>query len=145
GEWRLVWTATADAAEPLVFLTGAPTSGVADVCTLAGGPTIEHMLSSVDTAFHCYSDPGRASVARYFVQIAAGATGKIKLLPAFVDSIARLDGLTLDQFPEVTINGGSDAPYPPVLETAEQARVGSTVTLTSTGAYLGNVRWVAQT
>jgi hypothetical protein len=144
-EWRLVWTATADSIEPLAFLTGTPTSGIADVCTLAGGPTIEHMLAGVDTMLHCDPVPGeRATVARYVLQVAAGAAAKIKLLPASVDSVATASGQTLDQFPEVTINGGSDAPYPPVLEAAELTRAGSAVQLTSTGAYLGNVRWVSQ-
>jgi hypothetical protein len=144
GEWRLVWTATADSSEPLAFLTGPPTSGIADVCTVAGGPTVEHMLAGVDTVFHCSPDQqGRAAVARYVLQIAGGATGKIKLLPASVDSAVTVGGLTLDQFPEVTINGGSDAPYPPVLETAQPTRVGGEVELTSTGAFLRNVRSVA--
>lgn len=146
GEWRLVWTATAESSEPLAFLTGTPTSGNADVCALAGGSTVEHMLAGVDTVFHCNPDQeGRAAVARYVLQIAAGAIGKVKLLPASVDSVTTGGGLTLEQFPEVTINGGSDNPYPPVLETAQQTRVGSVVELTSTGAYLGGVRSVTLT
>jgi len=143
GEWRLVWTSTA---EPIVFLTGTPTAGFADVCTLVGGPTIEHMLAGVDTAFHCNPVPGEgATVARYILQVAAAAMAKIKLLPASVDSVAAANGQTLGQFPEVTINGGLEASYPPMLESVRLTRAGRTVELTSTGAYLGNVRRITQT
>lgn len=107
GGWRLIWTALTGETEPITLLTGVAAEDAANVCRVATAPSAEYLISRVDTAAFCSGDSfARATVARFFLKIPAGAVGKIKLLPENMVAMDSLAALRVESLPEVTINGG---------------------------------------
>ncbi len=126
--WSLAWSA---GSRPLQFITESSPPGIAGVCTVRPRTSMASVRGRVDTLVHCSTPADVAPVARYILLADSATTARIVVWGAtrVASSLAS----------EVTINGGTASPYPPVLESllVDSTAVGTGLRLR--GRFLGAV------
>lgn len=132
-EWRLVYV-TNNPFDPTSQVVAAP-SGIADVCSRRERRATIDRVSHADTAVHCAdSELPRATVARYTFTVPGGTQARLAVIPVATDG-ALLPPLVR----AVTLNGGLEEPFPPLLFRVRQVRTSGGLTVVATGAYLDAV------
>jgi len=118
--WRLVWAGTAETAAPLVVLRAPGTEQLPGPSVVSSGSTIDSIAHSTTAVFDIPNTVTHPDVAMYLLRIDPTMRARLTLAPMSMgaSSLIRDYGRT-----EVTVNGGSDVPYAPVV--CSVRRVGS--------------------
>ncbi|HET9233854.1 MAG TPA: S8 family serine peptidase, partial [Candidatus Eisenbacteria bacterium] len=109
--WHLSWTARSTLDVPFDFRITPPTSTEAGVCDVRPALSAASILSHADTVVHCGDAGGARNLAKYVIRVEAGVSATIRLISAQQAEV----GAPSAGWPEVTINGGCDVTFPPIL------------------------------
>ncbi|OGU10462.1 MAG: hypothetical protein A2W29_04530 [Gemmatimonadetes bacterium RBG_16_66_8] len=139
-DWRLVWVTAGDSlGTPLVFQAESRASGdSAAACEILDPADHLAVLSNCVSARYCAAPGGGATNARLIFAAPAGTRGKLQVVafvPAGPDS---MQGTTL-RSPEVTLNGGCELSYPPIIFRASSSHHLGRLDVRLAGANLGAV------
>jgi hypothetical protein len=110
--WRLVWAGTAETTTPLVVLRAPGTDQLPGPSVVSSGSTIDSMAHSTTAVFDIPNAGTRPDAAMYVLRIDPTMHARLTLAPLSLGAL----GLVSDYArTEVTVNGGSDVPYAPVV------------------------------
>ena len=139
--WRLVFVAEGMSDVPLEILSDSDKAGVVFVCDRRSATSPSGTRAHADTVFECPAG-GLAPVAaaRYLLQVEGGASARIKFLPTDDLREAAFADASVDSQSEVTINGGTARPYPPLPISATLTRSGNDVLFSASGFDLDGVQ-----
>jgi len=137
-DWRLVWIASSaeGSASPLSFCAEPETGGdPAAACELVSPTDPASAVSRIVGARFCSADAGTASSARLMFDASPGTTAKMQVVAFQVTGSDSMTGTTIYSA-EITLNGGCDGAYPPVVLRASSTHRLGQVDVQLVGAYL---------
>jgi len=141
-EWRLVYAGTSATESALVFLNSPGPAGATPPCAVEEAATDAEREAHLTTIAFCSPDGEPTRAAAFIVRVDPSLKARID---AVASSSRSPGGETLrSSGAEVTVNGGCDLPYPPVVWAAHQSRdYGGGLQLVFEGIGLDRVKSVA--
>ncbi len=139
-EMRILFAGESDSGDPVVAPGGADL-GVAGVCAMEDTVTPADRISRTAVARLCTIDGVlRAREARFVVRIPSGFRGHFKVVPVGCgDTACPKDPFAVS---EVTVNGGTSSPYPPLPVKAQSRMASGGVAVLVLGVGLDRVQTV---
>ena len=133
-EWRLVWVAGHCSNISIVSDSMLTDTDRAQVLTVAPQTPLE-LAGNVTTAVFHGLDPSRATMARWVLDLPAGAVGQFQVVTGSIGP-SNASPLLTTRSPLANFNGGIRAPFAPVMIAAWSSRSSSRLTVTALGAGL---------
>src|SRR5262245_28031014 len=135
GEFRIVFVGESESNDAVILIPTQLESGVAAPCLFSTPVTPEDQISRTRVAPLCDAarEP-RARAAKFVMDVAADFRGRFKFVPLETETDPRSVDLL-----EVTTNGGTTRPYPPILFRASAVETGGTLQVTGKGVGLSTV------
>ena len=140
-ELRILYTGESYGNAQLEILADGEGLDIAEVCEVIDNVTTEDRLSRTQVVNLCTSNIGRrVRDARFIVNIPSGFQGRLTAVPVTCEGSACPDRRI--GIGEVTVNGGTTRPYPPLLLAAHARQDGGEVTVIVSGVGLSDVQAV---
>ncbi len=135
-EWRLVWVATSQSSSPIQFVQST-VARVLEPCGVWGSRDVFEATGHMSTVTFCRAaDALTTAPAAYVIDVAPGTCAKLR-------AYGLVDSTVVDSTAVVTINGGTDSAFPPVILQVECRTEAGTTSLHALGAGLQDVSDVA--
>ncbi len=137
-DFRLLYAGESDSNSSLRVVANQPEGGIAGGCTLLDNLAPEDEVSRAQVVQLCgtQGEP-RALAARFVLDIGGGFRGRLRLVPVTCPNGA-CPGAPVNVL-EVSVNGGTDKPYPPMLLSVQGRLEGAMLTVAASGMGISRV------